>query len=781
MRLIRAELHKLVQNRFVLLGMGLILAVNFFLLWSVNVQGGISAKSYHNAGKLLAELSDEDQIAYLEEHVETLKTMYRVDELYRALAQGSQLCDFTTETQQFYEQHQEEYLSGEYLDYSTNIAEELRLSSLLLPEAQEVQKYPQILQQIQADANQISSISIFQKDTYRTAETKAAADAFSGMEAVTTRYYPATGMMRAINQNATDYLLLACMLVFSLGLIRTDMDSGMLLFIQTHRKGKAATAAAKIQAFCLALLAAVMLLYGENLLYCQAMYGLGPLSRSIQSLPAFSRCTLRITAGEYLILFLLIKWMAACIMGLFAMVISLLAKQAYTGYLATILFWASCMLSRTAVSATGYANFFKYANPISFLQTNELLGTWKIVYWFGMPLPRHFVEAVTAAFLFVLCCAVFLLIFYRKHFVRGGSRAGSAKRHRRPVKVHSIWWQECYKALILQGAALVLAVFLAVQINSAVQKEAYFTPEDLSYQKCMLQLSGPWDRDAYETWQELKARAWPEQGEEGNLLLQKTLENDVYPMIQSVANSQTEGKPRQIVYESGYVQLFCLDDEEMLRLYLDFPKADQTRMKWVVCCAAIVSTCCVGIFAVERSTKLEQLLSTTRFGRKTLVKGKLLIAAGIAGIVGMSVYLPHLIRILHWYGLPALGASAESIAPYRDTIAARWPLWFVLLLDFGGVLLACVIIAYVVCWLAHRCNHMIPAVVGASLLFALPPILGLIGIRQLCPVSIFPLFTVGIQLQQSSTTIVLLAVTFIWMVVAWLCLMNLMDNFGTRE
>ena len=781
MRLIRAELHKLVQNRFVLLGTGLILAVNFFLLWSVNVQGGISAKTYHNAGKLLAELSDEEQITYLEEHVETLKTMYQMDDLYRSVAQGSQLQNFTTETQQFYEQNLEAYLAGDYLDFGTNIAEELRLSNQLLPEAQEVQKYPQILQQIQADANKISSISIFQTDAYRTAETKAAADAFSGMEAVTTGYYPATGMMRAINQNATDYLLLACMLVFSLGLIRTDMDSGMLLFILTHRKGKASTAAAKIQAFCLALLAAVVLLYGENLLYCQAIYGLGPLTRSIQSLPAFSRCTLQITTGEYLILFLLMKWLAACIMGLFAMIISLLAKQAYTGYLATILFWGGCLLARTAVPATGHANFFKYTNPISFLQTNELLGAWKSVYWFGTPVPRHFVEAAAAAFLFVLCCAGFLLIFCRKHFVQGGSRASSAKRHRRPVKVHSIWWQECYKALILQGAALVLAVFLAVQINSAVQKEAYFTPEELLYQKCMLQLSGPWDRDAYETWQELKASAWPEQEENANILLQQTLETKVYPGIQSVARSQKEGKPLQIVYEKGYEQLFCLDDEGLLQLYPDLPRADQTRMKWIVYCTAMVSTCCVDIFAVERSTKLEHLLGTTRFGRKTLVKGKLLLAAGIACVIGMSVYVPHLIRTLHWYGLPALGAPAESIAPYWDTMAARWPLWLVLFLDFGGVLLACVIMASVVCWLAHRCNHMIPAVIGTSLLFALVPISGLIGIRQFCPVSVFPLFTVGIQLQHTGTAAVLLAVTFIWSVVACLCVMDLMDSFGSKE
>ncbi len=60
-----------------------------------------------------------------------------------------------------------------------------------------MQKYPQLFQQIHADVNQIPSISIFQKDAYRTKETAAAAEVFADMQAVQVAYYPAAGRNQA--------------------------------------------------------------------------------------------------------------------------------------------------------------------------------------------------------------------------------------------------------------------------------------------------------------------------------------------------------------------------------------------------------------------------------------------------------------------------------------------------------------------------------------------------------------------------------------------------------
>ena len=84
------------------------------------------------------------------------------------------------------------------------------------------------------------------------------------------------------------------------------------------------TALAKLGAFALSLLAVLALLYGVNLAYCAATFGLGPLTRTIQSVPALMRCTMQITVGQYLFRFLLAKWAGAFVMGLWVMSITVM-------------------------------------------------------------------------------------------------------------------------------------------------------------------------------------------------------------------------------------------------------------------------------------------------------------------------------------------------------------------------------------------------------------------------------------------------------------------------
>ena len=66
---------------------------------------------------------------------------------------------------------------------------------------------------------------------------------------------------------------------------------------------------------------------------------------------------------------------------------------------------------RAAIPATSRLNVIKYANLASLLQTNELLGNYRNLFWFGSPVSLPLVEWLTAAVLggglFAVFCAVF--------------------------------------------------------------------------------------------------------------------------------------------------------------------------------------------------------------------------------------------------------------------------------------------------------------------------------------------------------------------------------------
>ena len=88
------------------------------------------------------------------------------------------------------------------------------------------------------------------------------------------------------------------MLLLALLLVRQERDSGLLGLVRSLPGGRLQTALAKLAAFGVSLLAVLALLYGVNLAYCGASFGLGPLTRTIQSVPALMRCTMQITVGS---------------------------------------------------------------------------------------------------------------------------------------------------------------------------------------------------------------------------------------------------------------------------------------------------------------------------------------------------------------------------------------------------------------------------------------------------------------------------------------------------
>ena len=79
---------------------------------------------------------------------------------------------------------------------------------------------------------------------------------------------------------------------------------------------------------------------------------------------------------------------------------------------------------RAAIPATSHLNVIKYANLVSLLQTNELLGNYRNLFWFGTPIGLPFVEWTAAVFYGALFAAAFCTVFARAH--------ATARRQARP-------------------------------------------------------------------------------------------------------------------------------------------------------------------------------------------------------------------------------------------------------------------------------------------------------------------------------------------------------------
>lgn len=536
----------------------------------------------------------------------------RQDEYMRA--------QYAQEFSEFYE----EYAAGGYLRYGDTLPREYTFLKTIVYEYDEAAGYDAFLDSIAQKAQQLSSISIFANsaDGYDLANIEATARAFEGMRGIPIQYYPQRGLMTALDFALTDVVAVFAMLLLATVLVRFERDTGLLALIRSAWAGRCKTALAKLAALALSLAPVLVLLYGVNLIYCHACYGLGPLSRSVQSVPALMRTTLSLSVGQYIGLFLLTKWAAALAAGAWVMLAMLAAKRLFTGALAAGGFLALNLLVRSLVPATSRWNVLKYANLVSLLRTNEFLGRYHNLYWFGRPLALAVVTAITA----VVCCTTFCALFCLV-FTRGRLQGAQKLALRAPAPLRRFWARharagttpfgtELFKLFCVGGAALILCLFGAYQVYDAVQTESYIDADEIYYRYYMQNMQGPlraetlgWLKSESEKFQPLVqlqsalAAGSISQAEYSALMMgYDSLQREMgtYQRVLAEAQRAAQLTRCQLVYGTGWLRLFDTADAR---------DAADALAAALLCCV-----CFAGLFAMEKQTGMARVMCAALLG-----------------------------------------------------------------------------------------------------------------------------------------------------------------------
>ena len=144
----------------------------------------------------------------------------------------------------------------------------------------------------------------------------------------------------------------------------------------------------------------------------------------------------------------------------------LIAKRAAAGWVGALALPLAMYGIRTAIPATSHWNVVKYANMVSLLQTNELLGNYRNLFWFGNPVSLPLVEWLTAAVLGGSLFAAFCAVFAKAQLLSAAKRS-LALPFRHKTHATSVTREEGRKLLLMNGAAVFLAAFLAFSIYQA--------------------------------------------------------------------------------------------------------------------------------------------------------------------------------------------------------------------------------------------------------------------------------------------------------------------------
>ena len=695
----------------------------------------------------LAGLDTAAQQDFINEKLNLVSGVLQIRQILSDQAMGWYTgMDVRQEYAELFARYEQAYKEKSYDLYTGDLQVEYAFLTQLKAELDTVAGYPRFLEDVQTRAKQLSGISIFNtgKSGYDQANIRKTAAVYAGMGDVAIRYAPQKGLFTALDYPFTDLILLAAMLLLASLLLRQERDSGMLNLVRSMPGGRLHTALAKLGALAVSLLAVLLLLYGVNLAYCGLTFGLGPLSRSIQSVPALMRCTMQITVGQYLVLFLLAKWAGAFVMGLWVMLAALWARRAFAGWCAALALPAAQWLIRQAIPATSRLNVIKYANLASLLRTNELLGNYRNLYWFDAPVSLPLVEWLAAILYGILLAGGFCLLFCRGRLAAAPAFAG-LRRKAAKTRATTVLRQESRKLFVLCGAAAVLVAFAGWQTFRTVTAESYLDAEEIYYAYYMKQLAGPYTEETYQKLLEMNGEFEPIRQLDAALAAGK-ISSEAYQaqmgayyglqqklqVFQRILNENLaymkEHPKAQLVYESGWEKLFGFSGEGDLQ---------DTLIAGLVSCV-----CFAGLFAFEHRGGMKRVVMATPLGRRYTLRRKLAVGALGAALVCLFTCLHRFVVVLRDYGLCRPFAPAMSLADYA-AIPAGVSLSDLLVFGVLARLAACLCMMLLLMALSEYMGNTLGAMFVGSIAFCLPPLLALSGLSGLRWVGFYPLFHIA--------------------------------------
>lgn len=744
--LIFSELRKVLFSRIFSMVVAILAASNLLMLWMGTrpTSNQPSAQSYRQLAEELAVLDMEERGQLLEQELNQIDCLLQLSQYYQTIAwgaSGNYAQAYREENPELFEAYDQMYKDGSYSTRTGNLTTDYLLLSQLKNEYDTVAAYSEFLDDIQNKAEQLAGISIFQNEStgYDLKNIQLTAQAYSELKQVEIDYYPQKGLYTTLSYPFTDLFLLAGMLLIALLLVRQERDCGLLSLVRSTPAGRLKTALSKLAAFALSLLLVLTLLYGVNLIYCSAAFGLGPLERAIQSVPALIRCTMQITVWEYLGRFLLAKWAGAFVMGLWVMTAALMARHAITGWAGALALPLVMYGIREAIPATSRWNVIKYANLASLLQTNELLGNYRNLYWFTDPVGLPLVEWTAAVIYGIIFAAAFCLIFDKAQLLPAPALSWNLSLCHR-TRATTVFREENRKLFLITGGVLVLLAYLGLGIYQGATSQSYISSREIYYAYYMKELSGPLTQDSVQ-W-------FLDQGEEFAPMLetQQQVQNgqltadalnlyiglqEKYGVYQNILNTKIRGSLNYssqpwIVYETGWLQLFDLNNSADL----------QDCLYAGLAC----SICFGGLFSMEQKGGMLEILCTTPLGRRKTVRTKLTVAAFAAVIVGLESLIPHIWQVLRDYGLQAIFAPACYIQEF-SSLPELITLSDLLIFWVFCRIIGCIWMGTVVLALGHFMKSTFWAIFTGVVIFCLPPLLALSGMENgIQWLGVYPLF-----------------------------------------
>jgi len=531
-----------------------------------------------------------------------------------------------------YEKLRESLFSGgmEYI-YTGNIIQEMALYEFVISEAEQVMSYDRYLEGIMENADILTQTSIFsKKGTFWNQNIVKTARDYSVLSDINPSLEESMGIRSVLASPYSDLIFLFSILFLCMYLVTNE--KAQELFLRTTRNGRGVRNAAKMTLLALCCLLLHGALFVLQILFAHAYYGLGELSRPIQSV--FISAPYGFSVLWTLVLAFLIK---LALYLVFAMAFFLTCQKTSNVFsalgLVMALFGCSTVLY-VVINPFSEWNALKYVNLLYLINPSDLIISYININLFGYPFRLIKVVIIIIAIALPIIFVSSVLSRYKILVYRNGAnKKGTALFGMFRMYTVSMFRHEIWKLLWAQKGTIVLCVLVLLQIWRYGTFKIRLFPDEGEYREAIMMAQ-----------QQVEPLEW------ASLRLDALVQNGAREVeIQAVSRvaerlHYLEGvEGGELIYDTGYREL--LGEAQYVN----------DKLSALLLCLVLL----LAVLPI-REWEMKNVIHTTVHGRAKLLRIKLIISGFIGMIIFVTVFLPDLLLVMRTFGLSHMDATAMS-------------------------------------------------------------------------------------------------------------------------
>lgn len=554
--------------------------------------------------------------------------------------------------------------------------------------------YQEYLQKILAQSDDLAGISIFrQVDSYSFRNLEKTRSDYEALVGLKTTEGNFKALETVVGFEIADYVIF----LFGFTLVWTFFDDekkGLWCVNYATPGGRMNLALERCGVLlvgnCIFTAALYLLLFGNAFL----LYGgVEDMGSSVQSSPLFRDCTLRVSASEYLFLFVLLHAAMSFAMSLFVwMVLLFFRNHLLSMALLLFILGAEGALSAVLPEQSIFV-VLKYENLFRLIHPGDILYSYRNYNLFSHPV-NCFHACLCLIFTTILIgAAVSVGIASCRRPIAGEGKAEAViarwqtkanEVYHRGLSHLSVLGMEFYKVFIMQKGGLFLIVWLYLLVGGIDTGSVFYLGTGAVLKDIYKEYSGPDDG---------RLRSYVEK-QESILLMEKTRYEKMAEAYKAGAVSKEKLENASLHYSSFSTLESSIDSVNMQLAYMERVRKERGIPVWFLSnkgykilwtgdglylgqgygeqeqrglLAVIVLTLLLStVFSYDRTCGMEKMLRATPYGREKLFYIKIFMAFLCCLVICLTTYGLELYEVQRLYPVNCLEAPIQSLDFMED-------------------------------------------------------------------------------------------------------------------